>query len=305
MLKKNVCYSINMSRKCAAKLKYFEDYKLIPEILKKCSKIEPVASKLISQQNNKVYLVKSKKDNYILKESSFDDKKEEVQSAKITLKAAKLNASPKVYDIFYGIDTTGRPIQYILMEKYDQSLDKYLKKASKKQSEDATKKAIEIMKKLVDNGIFCADNKLENFVIKKGIVKMIDFGIEGCSSKKYNKKLFLQAMIMKLLYLTKNKQLFKKYISDPEKTIEFINKNEFVNIFVDKKVIKWTLQQIPNENKKKIIQKQNKQIKNTIAKRLPKLRKEIQQMLKDPDISQAEKKRVKKKFELLEKKAKI
>lgn len=105
--------------------------------------------------------------------------KEIEQEYKFQKKAYTLGIAPKTYGY-----NTDREKKYILMEKMEETLYEVLKKNDYIMPIKYQKQMIEIMKILDYNKIFHSDTSPLNFMIKKGDLYIIDFGLSYKIDKK-------------------------------------------------------------------------------------------------------------------------
>lgn len=124
---------------------------------------------------------------------------------------------PKVYDAFFvkKITQTGNNIrhtytQYIIMEPFDMNVEDAItgNKIDKKTKYDVIKQMLVLAKKQIyDYGLICYDMKPPNFLynVETNKVKIIDFGVDFCTSIGSNRK--VNKTQVKLTYLAIKIQL--------------------------------------------------------------------------------------------------
>ena len=151
-----------MVRDIYTELKYYEDYrKTKVDCYKRLKQLgEPGkegTTYLVQGPEGKTYAMKTFRKT---KASSALKKEYELQK----LAAAK-KVAPKVYDL----DTAGK---WIVMEK----MDKHLFEGFFIPSEEQQKEIIEMFRKLDKAGVYHGDANLANYMVKKGKIRLIDYG---------------------------------------------------------------------------------------------------------------------------------
>ena len=242
-------------------------YNSAENIIEKCTNLKKI-KKLDSGSYGNVYLAKNKnKDKYVIKEiiinkdnkETYDDIQIEIEYSK---KMDKLNIGPKIYDVFYCI-FKDKIIQYIIMDAgngdVSSLISSYISVDIEKMS---IKYMIKLIKKQIDNGIYCLDIKPSNFIyyFKNGRfnVKMIDFGLGPLSNKiKWcgeklgdifnNKEEFYVYILIQLFYMSVINEDYDCEIYEP-----FFEDNIFMKYVKDINIIKNLLMNIMTNDKQNI-----------------------------------------------------
>ncbi len=128
-------------------------------------------------------------------------------------KMGNSGVGPRVYDSFYYIHNK-IVTQFILMEKFDSSVSRWMMSHSSVKSRENCTKVVTSMLDLVyrqvfELNIYCLDIKVENFVINTNPidVKMIDFGIDWCTMCKLP-RMYLVLRELRIFSIQQKKEIF-------------------------------------------------------------------------------------------------
>lgn len=104
---------------------------------------------------------------------------------KYSYEMGKLGLSPKLYDAFKYLHDK-RYYQIIIMQYFRYDGKEAILHAKKKQRIEIIKKMIHLVRKMLNNGLYCVDIKLRNFVVSENFkeVRIIDFGPDWCTTHK-------------------------------------------------------------------------------------------------------------------------
>ncbi len=182
----------NENRECIVSDKYSDNY------IKKCSKL-----KLVSGNNlNKIgeggfgvvydinAIINGKNKELVLKVIKQKLKKDTIKNfyyeVEYSEKMGDLGIGPKIYDAFYSINNNYIE-QNIIMEKFDMSVDKWIKSdIFPRGSKYIISHMLKLLKlQIFEKNMFCSDIKPQNYVVrfKPMSVKMIDFGTDWCGTQ--------------------------------------------------------------------------------------------------------------------------
>lgn len=228
---KNICKELEIPIKKTKKdiieeikkvFQEYEEYK--KDKIDKYIRLEQLGNKgkegttyLVKDKKGKEYAMKtfrkSKSSNTLLKEYEFQKK------------ASERGISPKVYDY----DTISK---YILMEKMDEHLTNLIVKQKGVLKKHQQERIIQIFSTLDEIGVFHNDSNLANYMVKDGVIYIIDFGfakeITPVLKKKAgsypNMRVMLLAFVIKLkenhVPLSSCRYLLKKISSEDRESFK-------------------------------------------------------------------------------------
>lgn len=143
------------------------------------------------------------------------------KEAELQKRAATQDAAPNVIDI----DTVSK---YIVMEKMDKHLVDIMKTQNGNIKESQQKQIIKLYKKMDTAGVFHGDSNLMNYMLRKGQIYMIDFGmakeinsslIKTLKTSTPNMDIMTLGIILKLKELgcpESSYSVFKKYLTSDQ-----------------------------------------------------------------------------------------
>ncbi len=171
---------------------------------------------------------------------------------KYSIDMANKRIGPIIYKAFYITDDNvieEEPnyfikylVLYIIMEKFEYSLDSFLHSGSSTlQKETAVKMSMDLLKdQIYNSGLYCIDIKPGNYVVNQGndgddpVVKMIDFGADYCKNNvkelrsnncilDYKKDTLYVYCLLQMYEMLVPKRFSYVILSDPVFTEYFVN----------------------------------------------------------------------------------
>lgn len=181
------------NRECIVSNKYSDNY------IKKCSKLKLISGNNLTKIGEGGFgviynintIINGKNKELVLKvirqKLRNDTIKNFYYEVEYSEKMGDLGIGPKIYDAFYYIKG-GYIEQNIIMEKFDMSVDKWIKSdIFPKGSKYIISHMLKLLRlQIFEKSMYCSDIKPQNYVVRfkpTMSVKMIDFGTDWCSSQ--------------------------------------------------------------------------------------------------------------------------